>query len=175
MNPTLPQAASRFNQPHGVSRGFPRHKTGANAVHDDFIVYLTNWSVRTTPDKTIRVTVQTGLDLSGLASRPEPDLLWVRAARYHDRHPSASDVKLVIEVSDSSLQSDLIEKSALYAEANIVEYWIVDVKGRCVHVFRSPNGGEYTDRNVAKIGEFLSPLEPCESALDICDLFGDLA
>ena len=53
--------------------------------------------------------------------------------------------------------------------------WIVDVKGRCVHVFRRANGGEYTDRSVAKIGELLSPLEPCENPLDIRDLFGDLA
>ncbi len=27
----LPEAACRFNQPHGVRRGFPRHKTAANA------------------------------------------------------------------------------------------------------------------------------------------------
>jgi Uma2 family endonuclease len=106
-----------------------------------------------------------------LESRPEPDLLWIRAGRYLDRHPSAADVKLVIEVADSSLQSDLIEKAALYAEANIVEYWTVDVQGRCVHIFRSPSAGTYADRSVAKCGEHLSPLEPCQKPLDLGDLF----
>ena len=152
-------------------RGEIREMNPAGPVHNDYITYLTNWSVRATSEDTIRVAVQLDLDLSGLESRPEPDLLWIRAGRYLDRHPSAADVKLAIEVADSSLQSDLIEKAALYAEANIVEYWTVDVQGRCVHVFRSPSGGTYADRSVAKAGEHLSPLEPCQKPLDLGDLF----
>jgi Uma2 family endonuclease len=69
------------------------------------------------------------------------------------------------------LQADLIEQAALYAEAGIVEYWIVDAKGECVHVFRNPQAGEYTQRSVAKIGEFLSPLDPCNHSLDLRELF----
>ena len=143
----------------------------AGPIHDDLIAYLNEWSVHATERKTIRVTVQTGLDLSDWHSRPEPDLLWVRAGRYRDRHPTAADVKLAIEVSDNSLQAYLIEKAALYAEAGIVEYWIVDAKGQCVHVFRSPQAGQYLQRSVAKVGEFLSPLERCTNPLDLQDLF----
>jgi len=132
---------------------------------------LTDWSVRGTDRKRIRVTVQSGLDLANLNSRPEPDLLWVQAARYRDQHPTAADLKLAIEVSDSSLQADLIDQSALYAEAGIVEYSIVDAKGQCLHVFRNPQAGEYTQQSVAKIGEFLWPLEPCNHSLDLHDLF----
>lgn len=148
-----------------------REMNPAGPVHDDLIAYLTDWSVRATDRDKIRVTVQSGLDLADLNSRPEPDLLWVRAARYRDRHPTAADVKLAIEVSDSSLQADLIEKTALYAQAGIVEYWIVDAKGQCVHVFRQPQAGEYTQRSVAKIGEFILPSAPCNAPLDLRDLF----
>lgn len=164
-------AFAHLNRKIELIYGEIREMNPAGPVHDDLIAYLTDWSVRGTDRKKIRVTVQSGLDLANLNSRPEPDLLWVRAARYRDRHPTAADVKLAIEVSDSSLLADLIEKAALYAEAGIVEYWIVDAKGECVHVFRNPQAGEYTQRSVAKIGEILSPLEPCNHSLDLHDLF----
>jgi Uma2 family endonuclease len=164
-------AFDHLNRKIELIYGEIREMNPAGPIHDDLIAYLNDWSVHATDRERIRVTVQSGLDLANLNSRPEPDLLWVRAARYRDRHPTAADVKLAIEVSDSSLQADLIEKAALYAQAGIVEYWIVDAKGQCVHVFRDPKAGEYTQRNVAKIGEFLSPLESCKDPLDLNDLF----
>ncbi len=152
-------------------RGEIRQLNQAGPIHDDLISYLTDWSVRTTDKNSIRVSVQTGLSLAELRSRPEPDLMWVLAARYRKHHPTAEDVKLAIEVSDSSLQNDLIEKEALYAEAGIVEYWVVDVLSKCIHVFRDPREGAYQQRSVAKVGEFLSPLAPCSTPLDLTDLF----
>lgn len=141
----------------------------AGPLHDDLIYFLVDWSVRSTDRGTISVRVQAGLDLE---SQPEPDLLWVRAARYRDRHPTAEDVRLAIEVSESSLQSDLIEKAALYAEAGIQEYWIVDATAQGIHVFRDPRAGEYAPCSVAKIGEQLMPLAPCSTPLDLQSLFG---
>ena len=165
-------AFDHLNRKIELIRGEIRERNPAGPAHDDYIIYLTDWSAHSAPRDQIRVTVQTGLTISELDSRPEPDLLWIRAGRYRDQHPSAADVKLAIEVSDNTLKSDLIEKAVLYAEAKIVEYWIVDVQGRCVHVFREPKNGEYTDRTVAKPGEQLLPLQPCATALDIQDLFG---
>jgi Uma2 family endonuclease len=104
-------------------------------------------------------------------SQPEPDLLWVNAKRYLTQHPSPQDVKLAIEVSDSSLQTDLIEKAQLYAQARIIEYWIVDIQAKCVHAFRAPQNGSYSDRSVVKAGEYLKPLQPCTTPLNLADLF----
>lgn len=39
-------------------------------------------------------------------------------------------IKLLIEVLDSTLRYNLTTKVALYARTGIVEYWIVDVKAR---------------------------------------------
>lgn len=154
-------------------RGEIREINPAGPVHDDLIAFLMNWSVRTTDPSAIRVTVQTGLELTELDSRPEPDLLWVRADRYRDRHPAAVDVRLAIEVADSSLHDDLVHKAALYAESGIVEYWIVDVQGQCIHVFRRPISGAYTDRSLARPGQQLTPLlAPCNAPLDLQELFG---
>ncbi len=151
-------------------RGELREMNPAGPVHDELIAYLTNWSVRSTSPDEIVVRVQTGLDLPEVESRPEPDLTWVRAARYFDQHPTAADVRLAIEVSDSSLQSDLTEKARLYAEAGIADYWIVEANTRRIHVFRLPRNGEYTDRSIAT--ETVSPLALPGIALDIDDLFG---
>ncbi|TWT95046.1 Uma2 family endonuclease [Neorhodopirellula pilleata] len=164
-----------FDHLHGkieLIRGEIRCMNPAGPIHDDFILYLTNWSFTTTAQRSIQVAVQIGLGLPEFDSRPEPDVYWVRAARYRERHPSAADVKLVIEIADSSLKADLIEKVDLYAKAMIVECWVVDLQGQCVHVFRKPENGRFNDRSVAKAGESLSPLEPCNVPLDLADLFG---
>ena len=153
-------------------RGEIREMNPAGPVHNDYIAYLTEWSFQSTSRQSIRILVQLDLDLGDLDSRPEPDLLWVQAGRYLNRHPTAADVRLAIEVSDSSLQADLIEKAELYGQAGIVEYWIIDIQGRCIHVFRAPVQGKYTERSVFKPGELLLPIAECSKALDIEDLFG---
>ena len=150
-----------------------REMNPAGQIHDGLIVYLTNWSALEVAKVSLLVTSQTGLNLAELASRPEPDLMWLRNARYRESHPSASDVKLAIEVFYSSLHSDLHEKAELYAEAGIVEYWIVDAGSACVHVFRQPVGTQYTDRSVASKGEQIAPMVAPQARLDVSDLFGD--
>ena len=164
-------AFAHLNRKIELIRGEVREMNPAGPIHDDLLIYLNHWSATATNPKEIRVAVQTGLSLAGQQSRPEPDLMWVRAARYRQSHPTANDVKLAIEVSDSSLQVDLIEKASLYAEAGIVEYWIVDVQGKCVHVFREPEAGKYCCRIDCKVGEQLSPIAPCRTPLDLKDLF----
>lgn len=153
-------------------RGELRQMNPPGPLHDALIVYLNNWSLRSALPADILVTARTGLDLSHLESRPEPDLMWINAGRYRDRHPSASDVRLAIEVAYSSLQVDMNEKAELYAEAGIVEYWIVDAVSSCVHVFREPDGSVFKYRDIANRGDMLSPLAYADAKLDVADLFG---
>lgn len=143
----------------------------AGPIHDDLITYLNNWSARSAATESTLITSQTGLDLPSQQSRPEPDLMWIRAARYRDSHPRASDVQLAIEVSHSSLIYDLETKRKLYAEAGIVEYWIVDAQANCIHVYRDPASGDYATRFVRVIGNRLSPLIQPNADLDLDDLF----
>jgi Uma2 family endonuclease len=152
-------------------RGELREMNPAGPTHDDLVAYLNDWSVRATDPKAIRVRVQSGLELSDQQSRPEPDLLWVRARRYAQQHPTAADVTLVIEVSDCSLEADYSEKAALYAAAEIPEYWVVDATQRCIHVFRHPQAGEYQTCTAVKLGDRLLPLAPCHHPLSLDDLF----
>ncbi|APZ95657.1 Uma2 family endonuclease [Fuerstiella marisgermanici] len=152
-------------------RGEIREMNPAGPLHDGLIAYINSWSARVTVPEVTLVTSQTGLSLPEQLSKPEPDVMWLNAGRYLKRHPTGVDVQLAVEVSHSSLKSDLVEKSELYAEAGIREYWIVDANSSCIHVFRQPQGSEYTDRSIAKPGEFLSPVVCSEAKLDVADLF----
>lgn len=87
-------------------------------------------------------------------SEPEPDIAVVRPPRdnYRNRHPDPEDIFLVIEVSHSTLVKDLEIKRKAYAQAGILEYWIIDVKNRQLIVFRSPNKDDYSSKQEIKQG-----------------------
>ena len=152
-------------------RGELTERNPAGPLHDDLIVYLTNWSFRSIDPASTLVTSQTGLDLPDLASRPEPDLMWLRAARYRDSHPTPSDVQLAIEVADSSLETDREDKRKLYAEAKIAEYWVVDARARRVDVYRDPQAADYQQHATATLGQQIAPLCRPTAILSLNELF----
>jgi Uma2 family endonuclease len=80
---------------------------------------------------------QMGFDV-GTATDPGPDLAVVAGARrdYVGRTPTTA--VLLVEVADSSLLTDTTTKAEWYATAGVPEYWVIDVAGRQLHVFRGP-------------------------------------
>jgi Uma2 family endonuclease len=52
-------------------------------------------------------------------------------------------VLAIVEVADSSLGVDAGKKLAIYAEAGVAEYWIVDVSRGAAIVHRDPSGSGY--------------------------------
>jgi Uma2 family endonuclease len=83
------------------------------------------------------VRVQNPLALDD-ESAPEPDIAVVRGSRADYRHAHPSQPALIIEVAESSLRFDRIEKGSLYARAGIVDYWVVNLIDRVVEVYREP-------------------------------------
>jgi len=75
-------------------------------------------------------------------SRPEPDVAVARGTDrdYATRQPGAADLGLVIEVSDTSLDRDQLDKTRIYARDKIPVYWIVNLVDRRVEVYSDPNG-----------------------------------
>jgi Uma2 family endonuclease len=85
------------------------------------------------------------------AGEPEPDVTVVQGSirDYRDRHPSGPDIGLLVEVADSSLQFDRLQKRPQYAAAGIPEYWIVNLVDRCLEVYSEPiTNGDYQRRHV---------------------------
>lgn len=61
----------------------------------------------------------------------------------------APSVKLVVEVSDSTLGDDLGEKLEEYAASGLPEYWVADVKGRLILRHADISGRTYARREPA--------------------------
>jgi Uma2 family endonuclease len=86
---------------------------------------------------------------------PEPDITVVRGARadYKQRMPTAADVALLVEVSDSSLAVDRGLKMLAYAKDRIPVYWIVNLVDRQVEVYTRPSKSGYRSRQEFKPGQ----------------------
>lgn len=84
-------------------------------------------------------------------SEPEPDVVIVRGATqdYLDRHPTAQDVTLVIEVADSTLERDRTSKKRLYARSGIPIYWIINLVDRTIEIYAQPENEDYQHQRIA--------------------------
>ena len=89
------------------------------------------------------VTTNAPLDLSPI-SLPEPDVAVIpgRVDDYVDRLPNSA--LLVVEIADTSLAYDRVQKESLYASAGIPEYWIVNLTNSTLEVRRNPVPDERT-------------------------------
>jgi Uma2 family endonuclease len=93
-------------------------------------------------------------------SEPEPDIAVVKPniIDYDDHHPDASEVFLVIEIADSSLKYDREVKSLAYGKSGIIDYWILDVNGRKLYMYRLPTPDGYHSESVFAEDVTISPL-----------------
>lgn len=86
---------------------------------------------------------------------PEPDLV-VTDGSEGDGIVPLEAVRLVIEVADSTLVTDLGLKATLYATACVPEYWVVDVAGRLIYQMWMPESGTYARRREVTFGQEIS-------------------
>jgi Uma2 family endonuclease len=93
-------------------------------------------------------------------SEPEPDIAVVKVdpLDYADHHPAPSEVYLIIEVANSSLQLDCETKAKAYSQAGITDYWVLDVVNRQLHVFREPTQTGYKNIVILAEDATISPL-----------------
>lgn len=87
-------------------------------------------------------------------SMPEPDIVLTRYRG--DRAIPAETVALVIEIADTTLDTDLGRKVRLYAAVGVPEYWVVDVNGSLVVQHDQPVGEGYARRAQVALGQVLA-------------------
>jgi Uma2 family endonuclease len=104
-------------------------------------------------------------------SVPQPDLALLRRRSYRTGSPRPEDVLLIIEIADSSLRYDRTIKLGLYAHARIAEYWIVDVAGEAIEVYRAPEGDGYRELRRIGRGESITPAAFPDVAIGVDDVF----
>lgn len=110
-------------------------------------------------------------------SEPEPDLAVVRGEPidFLEGHPARP--ALIVEVAETSLQLDRDLKGGLYARAGLPDYWIINLRARCLEVFRAPVpdltapvGWRYRDVTVLATGDQVAPLVLEGRSLAVADL-----
>ena len=113
--------------------------------HGGIVSRLDHRLIRAIGDRAI-ARVQQPLRLSR-SSEPQPDLAIVRSREdfYTRSHPTASDVLLVIEVSETTLRYDQRIKAPLYARHGVPELWIIDLEHLQMHLLRSPQDETYAE------------------------------
>jgi Uma2 family endonuclease len=81
---------------------------------------------------------------------PDVALLRRQADGYSGKHPSPSDIFLVFEVADSSVDYDFGRKLKLYARYGVQEVWILNVRTDTLHFFRSRTDVGYREEGSTK-------------------------
>lgn len=94
-----------------------------------------------------------------LRNEPQPDLIvTAQSIRDYQDNVTPEDIRLLIEVADSTVNFDLHQKAEVYARAGIVDYWVVDIPAQLVHVHRVPRSGAYTSVVQHAFREQINPL-----------------
>ena len=122
--------------------------------HAFIVNTLNRFFIRNVSDEVL-VSIQNPVRLSDY-NEPEPDITLADLTKYDGkRHPRPSETLLIVEVSDSTLKYDRDTKLALYAEAEIPEVWIVNLKNNIVEVHQKPSIGICQLAQIYKSGEIV--------------------
>jgi Uma2 family endonuclease len=105
-------------------------------------------------------------------SEPQPDLMLLKPVPdfYRQRHPQPEDVFLLIEVSDTTLAADQVEKLPAYGRAGVAEVWIVNLNNMTVEAYREPHFTGYGSKTLLRAGDTIAPLAFPDAALDVAEL-----
>jgi Uma2 family endonuclease len=107
-------------------------------------------------------------------SEPQPDIALLRRRDdfYRHAHPTPADVLLIIEVADSTVESDRSYKMPLYAKAGIAEAWLVNLVDECVELYAEPEGEAYQTVRRFTRGEAVAAHSIQDLNLGVSDILG---
>lgn len=101
-------------------------------------------------------------------NEPEPDLIvTTKSIREFTANPKPEEIRLLIEIADSTVHYDRTVKADLYARAGIREYWVMNAPERRLIVHREPQDGEYRRITIHGSNENIVPL--CTNAVFCLD------
>ncbi|MDT4897104.1 MAG: hypothetical protein QOH25_2181 [Acidobacteriota bacterium] len=105
-------------------------------------------------------------------SEPQPDIALVRWRDdfYRNSHPTPADVLLIIEVADSTVESDRSYKIPLYAKVGIPEAWIVNLPDEKIELYTEPAGDVYQTSQTFKRGEEVQAHGVADLRVNVADV-----
>jgi Uma2 family endonuclease len=104
-------------------------------------------------------------------SEPQPDLAIVipPAHNYRHSHPQPADIYWLIEIANTTVDIDLTIKRDIYAQAGILEYWVLNIRDGILIIFRDLFEGMYRRAEQHHSGN-ISPLAFPTLQIDIRQL-----
>ncbi len=147
--------------------------TPPNPLHDDVVGLLSAWAFGELHKSqgNFEVRVQLSMDLASQNSVVLPDLMFVAPHSYSTHRPTASETRLLIEVSDTTLAYDLGEKMRMYAAENVFEYWVIDIPHRSLIVHLDPAAGRYRSVQTFAEHEVVNSKSLADVSLSVSRLF----
>ena len=122
------------------------------------------------------VRVQTPFELDE-SNDPLPDLAVVPGSPRDYLGQEPVPASLIVEVSDTSLDMDLTVKAERYATAGVLDYWVMDLNGRRLLVFRDPaplpaglGATAYRAHLTLGPGDAVAPLAAPHAPIPVADL-----
>jgi Uma2 family endonuclease len=149
-------------------------KMGKRRPHTITTTLVADWLRRTFGAEF--VNSETPIDVApedNPTNEPEPDVILLQRSyrEYQTSNPRPSDLRLLVEVSETTLGFDLTKKAALYARAEIAEYWVFDLFARRLIVHRDPRGRQYQSIMAYGEQEMVAPLAAPDAVLKVGDAF----
>jgi len=110
-------------------------------------------------------------------SEPEPDLAVVAGDPWDYKKGHPAKPVLAVEVAMTSRARDRLVKGGLYARAGIADYWVVNLVGGVLEVYRQPLkapsrrfGWKYGSVKLLKRGAMVTPLAAPRAKIRVADL-----
>jgi len=149
-------------------------RMGKKRPHVNALTFLMAWLVRVFGEA--YVNAEAPIDVApedNPTNEAEPDIIVLTRPSWEFEHsnPRPADLRLIVEVSDTTLGFDLTAKANLYARAGVVEYWVLDVSARRLVVHREPVQGRYTQIGVYGDHERIAPLAAAHAEFRAADAF----
>ena len=120
--------------------------------------------------------VSTASELKLVESGPQPDVAIIPGSIRDYAGGLPPNAALVVEVSDTTLAADRLDKASLYARANIADYWIINLVDDVIEIRRDPqpddtqpSGFGYADLRVYRRGDIVSPLAAPLASIDVAE------
>ena len=143
----------------------PRHNACVDRANRAFVTSV--------GDKAI-VRVQGSVRLNDYRE-PQPDLVLLRPQPdfYASALPGPTDILLIVEIAESSVEYDRDVKGRMYADSGVPEYWLVDLSENVLSCYSKPEGGIYCNVRNYRRGQSISPELLPEHSIGADGLLGD--
>jgi Uma2 family endonuclease len=131
--------------PYELLEGWIAPKMTRNPPHD-VAIELLDAALRPLLPRGRRIRIQSAITTGD--SEPEPDLAVVHGVPrdYLGHHPGPTEIALLVEVAEASLDRDRHWNARIYARAGIATYWLINLVEDRVEVFTDPTGPDASPR-----------------------------